>query len=111
MGVLFFVEVRTLAFLEPDATLSEIRAAYRANCLYRMNRSVEECKQFIQACVYLIDAVKDETRQGSAALRDNAGKYERALSAAESWLAENDAAFAGSGGGSVTFMDLSRLRD
>lgn len=99
-----------MAFLEPDATLTEIRAAYRENCLYRVNRSVEQCRQFIQACIFLIDAVKDETRQGSAALRDNAGKYERALAAAEGWLAEQDPDFAGAGAGQVTFVDLSGLR-
>lgn len=100
-----------MALLDADASLEQIRTAYRTNCLYRHNRSVEECKAFIQACVFLIDAVKDETRQGSAALRDNAGKYEKALQAAEDWLSTVDSDFSGSGGGSVTYADLSGLRD
>ena len=100
-----------MAFLEADATLAQVRVAYRANLMYDLNKSVEQCKQFIQACRFLIDAVKDETRQGSAALRDNAGKYERALAAAEEWLAVRDVEFAGSEGGGVTYADLSAMRD
>jgi hypothetical protein len=99
-----------MAYLSSDATLDQVRSAYRASASYDLENDLTKCREYIQALRFLIELVKDETRQGSAALRDQAGKFEKELDAATSWLAARDADFAGDGGGGVTYLDLSGAR-
>lgn len=99
-----------MAYLAADATLDQVRAAYRAGASYDIESDTTKCREFIQALRFLIEIVKDETRQGSASLRDQAGKFENELARATEWLAARDEDFAGTGGGSVTYLDLSGVR-
>jgi hypothetical protein len=101
-----------MAYLEPTATLAEVKARYEATSTYDVAVDLTMCREFIQACRILISRTADETRQGSAALRDSAGKYRQEMDAAKAWLAARDEAFAGSaGGGSVRVVSPSGIRD
>lgn len=100
-----------MAYLESTATLAQVLAQYETTSVYDIEVDLVMCREQIQACRMLIARTADETRQGSAALRDNAGKYERALKAATNWLASRDAAFAGDqGAGTVRVLSLDGLR-
>lgn len=101
-----------MAYLDSTATLAEVKAAWEDSALYDLTADVTLCKEHIQACRMLIARTADETRQGSAALRDNAGKYQKALDAALRWLSANDATFAGNqGAGSVRVVSTAGIRD
>ena len=101
-----------MAFLDSTATLAEVKAQYEDTSIYDLSADVVMCKEHIQACRMLISRTADEQRQGSAALRDSAKKYQDALAAATRWLAANDATFAGNvGGGSVRVLSTQGMRD
>jgi hypothetical protein len=100
-----------VAYLSGDASLADIRAAYRAACTYDVENDVAKCREYIQALRFLLELSKNETRQGSASLREEVPKYERELAGALAWLAARDEDFAGAGGGGVVFADLRGFRD
>jgi hypothetical protein len=101
-----------LAYLDSTATLAEVKAQYEDCSTYDLSGDLTLCREFIQACRILISRTSDETRQGSAALRDNAAKYRTELERAMGWLAQRDADFAsGSASGSVRVVSLAGIRD
>lgn len=97
-------------YLPAGATLAEISAAYEAASMYDLSNDTTMCKQYIQALRFLIHRTKDETRQGSAALRDQSLKYEKQLAEAMAWLRARDTTFNVAATGGVTFADLSEMR-
>ncbi len=97
-------------YLAAGATLAEISAAYEAASMYDISNDTTMCKQYIQALRFLIHRTKDETRQGSAALRDQSLKYEKQLAEAMAWLRARDTTFNVAATGGVTFADLSEMR-
>jgi len=103
---------RLLAYLESTATLAEVKAQYETCSTYDLVADLTLCREFIQACRILISRTSDETRQGSAALRDNAAKYRTELERAMAWLSARDADFAGAQtAGSVRVVSLAGIRD
>lgn len=97
-------------YLAAGATIAEISAAYEAASMYDLSNDTTMCRQYIQALRFLIHRTKDETRQGSAALRDQALKYEKQLAEAMAWLRARDTTFNVAATGGVTFADLSEMR-
>lgn len=101
-----------MAYLTASATIAEVKAQWENTSTYDLAGDVTMCKEHIQACRLMILRTADETRQGSAALRDNATKYQRALDAATEWLAANDPTYATrSGTGSVRIVSTAGIRD
>lgn len=90
--------------------MAECVAAFEDNSTYDLEGDTAMCKRFIQACRVLMERSKNETRQGTAALREEVSKYEKAEARAVDWLKANDATFAGQAATGVTFADLSEIR-
>lgn len=101
-----------MAYLESTATLAEVKAQYETCSTYDLVADLTLCREFIQACRILISRTNDETRQGSAALRDNAAKYRTEMEQAKSWLAQRDTTFSGDlGAGRVRVVSTEGIRD
>lgn len=101
-----------MAYLTATATIAEVKAQWENTSTYDLAGDVTMCREHIQACRLMISRTADETRQGSAALRDNAAKYQKALDAATEWLAANDSTYATrSGGGLVRVVSTDGIRD
>lgn len=101
-----------MAYLESTATLAQVKAQYEICSTYDLVADLTLCREFIQACRILISRTSDETRQGSAALRDNAAKYRTELERAMAWLSARDADFAGAQtAGSVRVVSMAGIRD
>lgn len=101
-----------MAYLTSSATLADVKAAYESTATYDLDGDLTMCREHIQACRVLIARTVDETRQGSAALRDSAAKYRESERAAVKWLAERDAAYAGdAGAGRVRYISTARMHD
>jgi len=100
-----------LAYLESNAALADVKARYESTSVYDLEGDLVMCREHIQACRILIGRTADETRQGSAALRESYAKYKGSLDAALKWLAAVDPGFAsGAGAGSVRLM-VPNVRD
>lgn len=101
-----------MAYLSATATLAEVKAQWENTSTYDLTVDLTMCKEHIQACRMLILRTVDETRQGSAALRDNVQKYQDALDAAKEWLTARDTTFAGdAGAGRVRIVSTAGIRD
>ncbi len=101
-----------MAYLTAGASLADVLTAYETTSTYDLESDLTLCREHIQACRYLISRTADETRQGSAALRDNAAKYRESEKRAVAWLAARDSDFAGdSGAGRVRYISLNGFRD
>lgn len=101
-----------LPYLDSTATLAEIKAQFEDTANYDLLADITLCRYHIQACRMLIARTADETRQGSASLRDNSTKYQTALDTAVAWLSANDPDYAGAAGaGSVRILSLEAIRD
>lgn len=95
--------------LTPASTLADINAQYESNCCYDINRSLSECRLFIQAARYLLNRKTEEVQgAGGARVRHDPAKIQAELSAAKSWLMANDPnAGAAIGGASNGVKELS----
>jgi hypothetical protein len=99
-----------VAYLDSTATLDEVLAQFEDTSLYDVSGDATMCREHIQSCRMLISRTLEESRHGTGAVRDSAGKYQRALDDAVKWLAARDSDFRGQATTGVVFADLSELR-
>lgn len=94
--------------LTDASTLPEVNAQYENNCSYDLNRSVSECRLFIQAARILLRRMADETQaSGGARVRQERTVIVSRLEAAERWWMSNDRNAGVVSGGSNGVKELS----